>query len=260
PGTRPRTVSSYRIETLREAVCNAIAFQDYSLGGTVDIIERERESVTIRSRGSFGQASPESFAGGRASSCSRRNAFLRSAMQRSGIVPGKCSGIIGMYLSQIYRHFPLPVFSCDDNTVSVTFFGTRFGAVPKILDSYPKTDAGIIMDLDRIYRGVRIPEKRLRILIETGFADTSGGVLSVSHIDSPVRRGSDRDSVLEFLKEGPASRSEVAEFLSARSPKSLTREQLDTRATNILQTLRKEGKIVKISGNTKSAVYGLKSD
>ena len=58
-GDDVRHVSAYRNASLLEAVRNAIAHQDYALGGTVDIVEREAESVTVVSRGSFPPRSPE---------------------------------------------------------------------------------------------------------------------------------------------------------------------------------------------------------
>ena len=109
-GKVQRTVSAYRTATLEEAILNAVAHQDYALGGTIDVIERDKESVTIRSGGSFGSQSPESFALGKASPHPSRNRFLREAMSKSGITMGHGSGIRGMYLSQAYRHFPLPSY------------------------------------------------------------------------------------------------------------------------------------------------------
>ena len=71
-----RTVSAYRTSSLEEAIFNAVAHQDYSMGGTIDVIERDRESVSVRSAGSFGSIPPESYVLGKASPPSGRNRFL----------------------------------------------------------------------------------------------------------------------------------------------------------------------------------------
>jgi ATP-dependent DNA helicase RecG len=253
-GESPRTVSAYRIASLEEAVLNAFAHQDYSLRGTVDITERDGESVSVRSRGTF-FGDPESFASGRSVPAPARNRFLREAMAKSGMAAGKGTGIRGMYLSQAHRHFPLPSYSIDDDYVSVTFHGIRYGDLPRIMDSSSGLDIGTLIDLDRICSGRLVPGRRMKSLIERGLADTEGGIARAMPGGSRVV--SDRDAVLELMASGPVSRSDVAAMLRSRASRSLTAEQIGVKATNLLQSMRKEGLIVKVGGSTKSAAYWL---
>ncbi len=252
------TVSAYRTATLEEALLNAVAHQDYALGGTIDIIERDRESVTIRSGGSFGPHSPESYVLGKASPSSSRNRFLKEAMSRSGMTLGRGSGIRGMYLSQAYRHFPFPSFYIDDSCVSVTIPGVRYGLLPRVMDSYDNLEPETLLDLDSICSGRFVPERRMRALIERGLVDTSGGVPCPVADPVEARRMTDREAVLEMLKTGPVTRSDVADLLKSRSSKPLTPQQLSVKATNLLQSMRKEGIVVKAEGRTKSASFKLK--
>jgi ATP-dependent DNA helicase RecG len=255
-GKVQRTVSAYRTATLEEAILNAVAHQDYALGGTIDVIERDKESVTIRSGGSFGSQQPESFALGRASPHPSRNRFLREAMSKSGITMGHGSGIRGMYLSQAYRHFPMPSYYIDDSCVSVTIPGVRFGLLPRMMDSRELSLEDAI-DLDRVCSGRFVPERRMRGLIERGLVDTAGGIpCPVAGVPEP-RRITDREAVLELLRSGPVTRSEVAELLRSRTARPMTTEQLSVKATNLLQSLRREGRLVKSAGSTKSASYEL---
>ena len=255
-GKVQRTVSAYRTATLEEAILNAVAHQDYALGGTIDVIERDKESVTIRSGGSFGSQPPESFALGRASPHPSRNRFLREAMSKSGITMGHGSGIRGMYLSQTFRHFPLPSYYIDDSCVSVTIPGVRFGLLPRMMDSRELSLEDAI-DLDRVCSGRFVPERRMRGLIERGLVDTAGGVpCPIAGVPEP-RRITDREAVLELLCSGPVTRSEVAELLRSRTARPMTTEQLYVKATNLLQSLRREGRLVKSAGSTKSASYEL---
>ena len=258
-GSRPRIVGTYRIEMLKEAILNAAAHQDYSAGGTIDVIERDSESVTVLSRGSFGPHPPEEFVLGRSSPSPSRNRFLREAMSRSGIVPGRGSGIRGMYLSQIHRHFPLPRYVLDDGRVSVTIPGVRSGPFPRILDAVGVLDPEDAVNLDRLCTGRFVSEKGMRTLISKGLADTRGGVPCAVADPAEHSAGTDRDAVLRLLEAGPCTRSDVASLLAERSSKPLSKEQLDVKATNILQSLRREGLAVKTSGSTKSAVYELSS-
>ncbi len=257
-GKGGRTVSAYRTATLEEALLNAVAHQDYALGGTIDVIERDRESVTIRSGGSFGPYPPESYVLGKASPSSSRNRFLREAMSRSGITQGRGSGIRGMYLSQAYRHFPFPSYYTDDSCVSVTIPGVRYGLLPRVMDSYDSLEPEILLDLDRVCSGRFVPDRRMKGLIERGLVDTTGGVPCLALNPVKARRMTDREAVLELLRTRPVTRSDVADLLKSRSSKPLTPQQLSVKATNLLQSLKREGLVVKAEGRTKLASFKLK--
>ncbi len=256
-GKETRTVGAYRMATLEEAIFNAVAHQDYAMGGTIDLIEKDREAVIVRNGGSFGPQSPDSYVMGKASPSPSRNRFLREAMSKSGITLGRGSGIRGMYLSQAFRHFPLPSYYIDDYCVAVTIPGVRYGMLPRMMDSYDNLELETIMDLDSVCRGRFVPERRMRVLIERGLVDTSGGIPCPVVDSVEARRMTDREAVLEMLRTGPVTRSDVADLLKSRSSKPLTPQQLSVKATNLLQSMRKEGLIVKTEGSTKSAVYKL---
>ncbi len=258
-GDRVRDVGTYRTSTLLEAVYNSIAHQDYSSGGMVDIIEREGESVTVMNRGAFPNNSPESFVTGRPQTGSRTNPFLFGAMSGIGLVSGVQAGIRGMYLSQAYRHFPMPRYSFTDDTVVLTIPGIRSGEYVRVLDSRDDLDISVLMDLNSISCGRFVPERRLIQLERRGLISIDGGVVSItsdSGTMSMFTRGTDRDAVMEMISElGSVNRADVAAMLSARDPKGLSDEQMSVKATNLLQSMRREGLIVKAEGSTKSARY-----
>lgn len=255
-GDRRRSVSTYRIQSLTEALMNAVAFQDYEAGGTIELIEREAESVEVVNSGTFPDVAPEEFALGRPSFRDDRNACLRRCMASVGLVPGSRSGIRGMYLSQAFRRFPMPTFDTGDGTVSVTFHGRRQGAYARLLDV--RDDIGIadIMDLDRFSKGRYLPDRRISELCSQGLMEIAGGVpVIVAEPESPsMFRGDAREAVMSLIDlRGSVTRSEVAEML--RSVRPVTEEQSLVMATNVLQSLRKEGRIRKSEGSTRSARY-----
>ncbi len=253
-------VSAYRIASLTEAMFNALQHQDYSLGGTIDVIERENESVTILSRGPFPDVLPESFVKGQNQTVAGKNAFLIKAMTEIGLVSNNGSGIRNFYLSQMHKRFPLPRFSITDDTVSVTFPGRREGPIARAMDIHRNMEIQDILDLDRLDSGRYLSDKRMESLISRGLVTVYDGVpcINLSYEDPSSRfsKGSDYDAVMQLLKEnGSVTRSDVVDILRFRDRKGLTDEQLSVKATNLLQNLRKEGRIAKAEGSTRSARY-----
>lgn len=258
-------VSAYRTSTILDAVRNAVVHQDYGLGGTVDVIERENESVSVVSLGSFPNRSPESFVNGPPAGQPQRNAFLYNAMAGIGAIPASGSGIRAMYLSQAYRHFPMPDFDITDDRVSVKFSGLRGGSYARVMDLRGDLDIKTVMDLDRVAKNRYVPEKRMRSLVRRGLVDMVAGLPCIAsgagqEIASAYTVGTDQDAVLELMaSKGSVSRADVTEILASRDGRDLTEEQLRVKATNLLQTMRKAGLIMKADGSTRSARYILGS-
>lgn len=255
-------VSTYRVASLTEAMFNALQHQDYTMGGTIDVIERENESVTVMSKGSFPEMQPESFVKGQNQTMASRNAFLIKAMTEIGLVTNSGAGIRNFYLSQMHKHFPLPHFTITDDSVSVTFPGRREGAVTRALDIHSNMSVQDILDLDRLDSGRYIPDRRMQALISEGLVTVYDGVpcINLSHEDPSSRfsKGSDQSAVLNLIKEnGSVTRADVVDVLRFRDRKGLTDEQLSVKATNILQNLRKDGRVRKSEGSTRSARYEL---
>jgi len=259
-GNGPVFVSTYRVASLTEAMFNALQHQDYTMGGTIDVIERENESVTVSSKGSFPDAQPESFVKGQNQTMASRNAFLIKAMTEIGLVTNSGAGIRNFYLSQIHKHFPLPRFLITEDSVSVTFPGRREGSIARALDIHRDMEVQDILDLDRLDSGKYLSDKRMEALIARGLVTVYDGVpcINLDYQDPSSRfsKGSDYDAVMELLKEnGSITRGDVVDMLRFRDRKGLTDEQLSVKATNLLQTMRKDGRITKTEGSTRSARY-----
>ncbi|MDO5853789.1 MAG: ATP-binding protein [Thermoplasmata archaeon] len=260
-GEDVRQVSAYRNSSLLEAVRNAVAHQDFALGGTVDVIERESESVTVVSRGSFPARSPESFISGPPQSKPPRNQFLVSAMAGMGVVPASGTGIRSMYVSQASRRFPMPDFDISDDRVAVRFPGIRAGAYARVLDVRDDLDLRTMMDLDRLAKLRYVPERRVRSLARRGLVEVMDGVPCIASgagqdVLSAFVTGTDEDAVLALIdRNGSVTRGDVADILAARDPKELSPEQVRTKATNLLQSMRRRGLIGKSDGSTRSARY-----
>ena len=254
-------VSAYRTATLLEAVRNAVVHQDYGLGGTVEIVERENESVTVISMGSFPDRSPESFVTGPPPGAPRRDAFLYNAMAGLGIIPAAGSGIRSMYLSQAHRRFPMPDFDILGERVAVRLSGLRGGSYARVMDLRGDLDLKSVMDLDRVAKNRYVPDRRLKALVRRGLVEMIGDLPCIAsgagqEVASAYTSGTDQDAVMGLIRsKGYVTRSDVAEVLASRDGKGLTEEQLRVKATNLLQTMRKAGMVRKADGSTRSARY-----
>lgn len=259
---RPEVVSMYRVSTLTEALFNAVAHQDYEAGGTIDLVERDRESITVSSKGSFPSISPESFVTSRPQVMHGRNAFLRKAMASVGLVPSSYSGIRSMYLSQAHRHFPMPRFDIRDDSVSVTIPGRRYGQYCRLLDERGDLSISDMVDLDRFSNGAYLPDRRIGEFVRRGIMTSSSGMACIA--DQSADRsadslpGTDRDAIIAMMEErGSVSRADVVGLLRSRDRMSLSDDRLAVRSTNLLQSMRREGTVRKVDGSTKSARYEL---
>ena len=262
-GDSESVVSAYRTSSLLEAVRNAVVHQDYGLGGTIELVERENESVTVVSQGTFPERSPESFVTGPPLGAPRRNAFLYGAMAGLGVIPASGSGIRSMYLSQAYRRFPMPDFDILGDRVAVRFSGIRGGSYARVLDLRGDLDLRTVMDLDRIAKNRYVADRRIKALARRGLVEILGGLPCIAsgagqEVVSAYTAGSDQDAVMDLIRDkGFVTRSDVAEVLASRDSKELTEDQLRVKATNLLQTMRKAGLVEKSEGSTRSARYVL---
>ena len=265
-GGSENVVSAYRTSTLLEAVRNAVVHQDYGLGGTVEVVERENESVTVVSMGSFPERSPESFVKGPPSSTPPRNPFLYNAMAGIGAIPASGSGIRSMYLSQAYRRFPMPDFDIMVDRVAVRFPGIRGGSYARVLDLRDDLDLRTVMDLDRVAKNRYLPDRRLKSLVRRGLVEMIGDLPCIAsgagqEVASAYTAGTPQEAVLDLVRaKGYVTRSDVTELLASRDSKDLTEEQLRVKATNLLQTMRRAGLLEKAEGSTRSARYVLAPD
>ena len=86
PGTMfPEEVEQYDSYLIREALHNAIAHQDYTLGGRIILIENEDDSLIFVNEGSFLPGSAEAVIEADAPSTSYRNQFLVAACPSTAV-------------------------------------------------------------------------------------------------------------------------------------------------------------------------------
>lgn len=112
----PDELDTYDPYIIREAINNAIAHQDYSLSGVINVIEFD-DKLIFTNKGSFIPKDLQSVLGADAPEEEYRNRFLANAMVELNMVDTIGSGIRKMFSSQLRRLFPMPDYDFSDNMI-----------------------------------------------------------------------------------------------------------------------------------------------
>lgn len=254
----PEEIDQYAPYSIREALNNCIAHQDYSLAGRINVIERE-ESLTFTNLGSFVPGDVRRVVMEDAPEEHYRNRFLATAMFNMKMVDTAGGGIRKLFLFQRERFFPMPDYDLSDNRVKLTLTG-------KVLDmDYARLlaqDSGlslqVIMALDRVQK--RLPldateEKLLKakrliegrkpnFFIAKPVAQQTGQKASYSK-NKAFEKQYYLDLILKALGEhGSLSRRDIDELLWNKLPEWMDEQQKKNKVGNLIRELRGAGKIV----------------
>lgn len=253
----PEEIDTYEPYVIREALNNAIAHQDYTLGGQINVVEYE-DKLVFSNKGSFIPGNIERVLINDAPEEKYRNQFLVTAMVLLKMVDTIGSGIRKMYNYQRRRLFPLPDYNLAGNRVEVTITG-------KILDmNYAnilagKTDLDLldIELLNRVQLGKSLSDEEIARLRNKHLIEgRKPKIFIAKHIAQKVgqkieyseHKGLGNKSCEEFLLSAlrdhkSLSRKEIDKLLWRLLPDLLDDKQKKDKITNLLTKLRKLGKI-----------------
>lgn len=119
----PEEILRYEPYSIREALNNCIAHQDYEKSGRINVIEVEDEALIFTNYGSFIPGSVEKVVEDDAPEENYRNKFLATAMFNLKMVDTAGGGIKKIFNFQRQRFFPLPDYDLSENKVKVTLVG-----------------------------------------------------------------------------------------------------------------------------------------
>jgi len=255
----PQEATQYDLWVIREALHNCIAHQDYALQGRIVVVEFP-DRVLLTNVGDFLPGDVETVIRQDAPQTTYRNPFLANAMVELNLIDTQGGGIKRMFETQRRRSFPLPDYDLTKSGhVAVSISG-------RILDErytqllMEQTDLSLeqVMLLDRVQKRLRIDRDQHRRLKVAGLVEgrypnliVAGAVAKATgeagrHI---LERGFDRkyylDLILALVREhGPISRDSVDDALLPKLPDRLSHTQKRTMVRNLLQSLRRSGRIV----------------
>jgi len=254
----PEEVDSYDPFIIRESLNNAIAHQDYTLGGKINVVEFEDRKLVISNKGLFIPKSIENVLNADAPEEKYRNRFLAQAMINLNLIDTIGSGIMKMFKIQSAKYFPLPEYELDNETVKVTIEG-------KVLDmkyasklaSIPDLSFKEIFLLDKIQKGHPLKEEEARLLKRKKLVEGKRPNLIISsHVAQYTNQKDDyikmqgiddeyyKAMIIKYLKKfKTAKRADFEKLLLDKLPDILDDTQKKNKVKNILQSLRRADKI-----------------
>ncbi len=254
----PQELSQYDPWVLREALHNAIAHQDYLRHGRITVVEFP-DRVLITNVGDFLPGTIRTVIEQDAPQELYRNRMLADAMVELNLIDTQGGGIKRMFETQRRRSFPLPDYDLSaSNRVQVTIPGRILDErYTQLLMQQPDLSLTQVILLDRIQKGLQISrdehqqlkKQRLvegrfpNLIVSASVAKATGD--TARHIRE---RGFEKkyylDLILQLVDEhGPVARKEVDALLLPKLPERLSEEQKREKVHNLLQELRRAGRI-----------------
>jgi len=264
----PQEITQYDPWVIREALHNAIAHQDYRRHGRIVVVEFP-DRVLVTNVGEFLPGDVETVIRQDAPQALYRNPFLADAMVELNLIDTQGGGIKRMFETQRRRSFPLPDYDLSDpGQVAVSLAGRILDErYTRLLMERTDLDLGQVMLLDRVQKGRRISRDEHRRLKDAGLVEgrypsliVAGPVAKATgeaarHIRD---RGLDKQYYLDMIlalvrKHGPVGRKDVDQLLLSKLPERLTEQQKRRKVNNLLQELRKSGRIANRGSRMKPA-------
>jgi ATP-dependent DNA helicase RecG len=262
----PEEIDQYESLSIREAINNCIAHQDYACAGRINVIERD-ESLTFTNLGSFVpgdvrrvviEDTPEEY---------YRNRFLATAMFNLKMVDTAGGGIRKMFLAQRKRFFPMPDYNLSDNRVEVTLIGKVLDLnYARLLASDGSLTLEEIMLLDCVQKqqpltADQIASLRSKQLIEgrkpNFFIAKSVAQKTGQKVQYSKNKGLTNEQVESFIlkaltEHAEMERAEINRMVWDILPAWMDEKKKRTRVENLLRVLRESGKITNHRNGPKS--------
>lgn len=250
----PREPDQYHDWVLRECLHNAIAHQDYLRGGRIFVTEYH-DRVTVSNLGRFLPGDVETVIRLNVP-YSYRNPFLAQAMVELGLMEVQGGGILRMFEIQRQRCFALPDYDLSrPDEVAVSVPGRIIDEnYSRLLYDRPDLPLGDVLLLDRVQKSLPISRQDQERLAADGLVTAPPAAPT---IPGPARdpgtqrdrraeiRERQRDRVFALIAErGPVGRAEIEAALTAELPDGLSETQKRTLVTNLIQELRRTGRII----------------
>lgn len=260
----PKEMDTYEPYIIREALNNAIAHQDYTMSGMINVVEYD-DKLVFSNKGNFIPQSIKNVLISDAPEEHYRNRFLAQAMVELKMVDTIGSGIRRMFNFQRERLFPMPDYELSDNRVQVTITGkiidnnysTLLAQNPNLTINDVEILSRVLLkrnvstaEIDHLRKLKLIEGRKPNVYISKNVAQTVGKEISYTK-----NKGLDsffyRELIKKALKQhGQLGRPEIDELLLDKLPDFMSMEQKIRKIGNLLTYLR-QNNIICLSKNKK---------
>ena len=257
----PDTMKQYDDYTIREALHNCIAHQDYELQQRINFVENPGY-LFYSNAGSFIPGTLENALKNDEPQTYFRNECLCRAMVDFNMIDTVSRGIKKMFSEQWRRHFPMPDYEIDavKKKVVVRIYGTE---IDKRYTQLLKTDNTLSLwdciSLDAVQKGRIIHEDVAKDLLKRGLIEGDSPHYNISlsiaknthQLPSYTKtKGLEKEKlrqmILQYLKnagEDGAKRDSIYEYLKDVLPQNKTEEQKLRGLGDLLKGMKNENMI-----------------
>lgn len=258
----PDEVDQYEPYTIREALNNCIAHQDYTKNGRINVIESE-DQLVFTNLGSFIPGSVERVVSDDAPEEHYRNRFLATAMFNLKMVDTTGGGIKKIFNFQRERFFPMPEYDLSGNKVKVAITGKVLDMeYARLLAKNRELTIEEIIMLDKVQKKQALTgfeEKYLKSkkLIEGRKPNFYIGIKIAQKTGQRAtytkNKAFDKSYYLDLIEKairehGSVDRNDVNDLLWKKLPDWMNEKQKTSKITNLLSELRIKNRI-KNDGN-----------
>jgi len=269
----PDEVDKYDPYTIREALNNCIAHQDYEKNGRINIIEKENELV-FTNLGGFIPRSVEQVVMDDAPEEFYRNRFLANAMFNLKMVDTAGGGIRRMFNHQRKKYFPLPDYDLSNEKVKVAIVGEVLDMkYASLLARHGDLGLSDIILLDKVQKKKPLTKDEIKHLRKQNLIEgrspnffigkkvaQSTGQKAVYSKNRAFDKKYYLDLIIKAINEhGMIERSDADELLWNKLPSNLTEDQKKNKIGNLLAELRRKNFIVN-KGTLKESKWHLREE
>ncbi len=268
----PLELAKYDQRIVLEALHNCIAHQDYTRCERILVIERPTELV-FQNAGGFFDGTPQDYVVSNRTPTRYRNRALAQSMVHLRMIDTMGFGIRDvMFKGQARRFFPLPDFDLTDPAhvvlrIQGRFIDENYSRALLTHDDLPWPE---ILALDAIQKGTEPDEETLTALRRKGLIEGRKPALHVAASVAAAtgdtaeyirHRAFDDayycDLILQYLEKfGQGTRTDFRRLILDKISDVLTDQQKEVKVMNLLQKLRRQGKILS-DGRTSGGIWKL---
>ncbi len=261
----PEEIDQYEPFTIREAINNCIAHQDYTKSGMINIVEMD-DQLVFSNLGSFIPGEVERVVKEDAPEEYYRNRFLATAMFNLKMVDTAGGGIRKMFNFQRQRFFPMPDYDLSNEKVKLTITGKVLDIeYARLLARDPDLSLDEIILLDKVQKHKPLSKSEEMYLRSNGLiegrkpnyfislkvAQNTGQKATYSK-----NRAFDKEYYLDFIIKAIAQhsfmeRKDIDDLLWSKLPDWMNSNQKKNKITNLLSELRITVKIKNNGTDTK---------